>query len=100
MTTRLALVAYRCEVNGIPTDSLDIQVRYFSDLSVDIEPFLRQEPTHSYRNAKNEVVSWHLVDVLAIEELTQPESGGEVLGFITSSAAFATWTGRPTGANE
>jgi len=98
MTPRLALVAYRCEVNGVPSDSLDLQVRYFSDPAVDIEPFLRQEPTHSYRNARNEVVSWHLVDVLAIEEVTQPENGREVLGFITGCDEFARWTGRPDGA--
>jgi hypothetical protein len=99
MTARLALVAYRCEVNGVPSDALDLQVRYFDDPAVDIEPYLRQEPVHSYRNAQNEVITWLMVDVLAMEELTQPSNGGEVLGFITSSAAFATWTGRPTGAN-
>lgn len=95
MTARLALVAYRCEVNGAPTDTLDLQVRYFDDPAVDIEPYLRQEPMHSYRNVQNEVTTWMLVDVLAIEELSQPKNGGEVLGFITSGAAIAQWTGQP-----
>jgi hypothetical protein len=96
MTARLALVAYRCEVNGVPSDALDLQVRYFDDPTVDIEPFLRKEPVHSYRTIQNEVVTWLLVDVLAIEELTQPKSGGEVLGFITRADEFAKWTGRTT----
>jgi hypothetical protein len=79
MTARLALVAYRCEVNGVPSDALDLQARYFDDPAVDIEPFLRREPILSYPTVQNEVVAWLLVDVLAIEELTQPKSGGEVL---------------------
>jgi hypothetical protein len=94
MSPRLALVAYRCEINGTPSDTLDLQVRYFDDATVDIEPFLRQEPVHSYRNASNEVVSWHMVDVLAIEELSEPRNGSEVLGFITKCNEFAKWTGR------
>jgi hypothetical protein len=48
----------------------------------------------AYRNARNEVESWHMVDVLAIEELAQPRSGGEVLGFITRYEEFAKWTGQ------
>ena len=96
MTARLALVAYRCESNGVPTDTLDLQVRYFDDETVDIEPFLRGEPIHSYRNASNEVVSWHMVDVLAIEELSEPRNGGEVLGFIAQSSEVTKWTARDT----
>jgi hypothetical protein len=48
MSSRIAIAAYRCEIAGVPEESLDIQVRYFDDPSVDIESFLRDEPTHSY----------------------------------------------------
>ncbi len=60
----LAIVAYRCEVAGEPTESIDIQVRYFeSGTAREIEDRLRSEAPHSYANDRNEIVSWPLIKV-------------------------------------
>jgi hypothetical protein len=88
------MVAYRCEVAGVPTDSIDIQVRYFDDPTTDIASFLREEPVHSYLNDHDEVVTWPIVDILALQDMAQPQNGREVVGFITGCDEFAKWTCR------
>lgn len=88
----LAMAAYRCDVAGEQTDSLDIQVRYFErGTAREIEEALRSEPARSYENENGETVSWPLANVLAIERFDKPESGGEAIGFITGAGELAKW---------
>ena len=91
MSSRIAIAAYRCEVAGVPDESLDIQVRYFDDPSVDIESFLRAEPPHSYSNDRGELVAWPFVHVLAIEDFDNPRNGKEIAGFIAECQDFQKW---------
>jgi hypothetical protein len=91
MSSRIAIAAYRCEIAGVPEESLDIQVRYFDDPSVDIESFLRDEPTHSYSNDRGELVAWPFVHVLAIADFDSPKNGKEIAGFITGCKEFQKW---------
>jgi hypothetical protein len=93
MQAAVAIVAYRCEVGGEPTDSLDIQVRYFSSFSPsEIEQRLRSESPNTYENDSGEVVSWPLAQILAIEPLENPSDGSEIAGFITGYPEFQKWT--------
>lgn len=79
----LAIVAYRSIVAGIPSRSLDFQVRWFQDLTrAEIEESLRAEPFDSYQNPAGETVLWELVEIFAIEEFSPKFSGIEVAGFI------------------
>jgi hypothetical protein len=91
MAASIAIAAYRCEVAGISSDSLDIQVRYFEDTSIDIASFLRDEPTHSYLNDSDELVTWPFVAILAIENFESPKNGSEVAGFIAGCMEFQKW---------
>jgi hypothetical protein len=91
MLARIAIAAYRCEVAGVASDSLDIQVRYFDDASIDIAAFLRDEPIHSYSNHLNELVTWLFVGVLDIQNLENPKNGSEIAGFITGCMEFQKW---------
>jgi len=92
MERSLAIVAYRCEVAGIPTESLDIQVRYFEASSHEqIEAALQSETITSYTNAEGQLVAWPLVRVLAVESFTWPINGTEVVGFITGCHEFLAW---------
>jgi hypothetical protein len=93
MQSAVAIVAYRCEVGGKPTDSLDIQVRYFAEYShTDIEQRIRAESPHTYANDDGEVVSWPLVKILSIEPLENLSDGREVAGFIAGHDEFEKWT--------
>jgi len=88
----LAIVAYRCEVAGEPTDSIDIQVRYLEAESEDhVESLLKAQPVCSYENNDGEEVTWPLIDVLASEPFLQEPDGGEVVGFITGCHEFVKW---------
>jgi hypothetical protein len=93
MEQSLAIVAYRCEVAGSPTESLDIQVRYFKTLSQEqIKAALRAEPVCSYTNEAGELVTWPLVRLLAVEPFSEPAHGAEVAGFITGCHEFVAWS--------
>jgi hypothetical protein len=92
MAPRIALVTYRCEVAGIASDSIDIQVRYFDDPATDIEAYLQNEPTQSYLNEKGELVTWPLIAVMAIEDLDNLRNGKEIAGFISGCHDFVKWT--------
>ena len=93
MESSLAIAAYRCEVVGSPTDSIDVQVRYFETLSPDqIEAALRSEPTSSYTNGEGQVVTWPFVRLLAVEPFARPANGAEVVGFITGCHEFVAWS--------
>ena len=90
----LAIVAYRCEVAGTPSDSIDIQVRYLEAESEDhVESLLKAQPVCTYENIDGEVVAWPLVGVLASELFSHEPDGGEVVGFITGCHEFAKWAG-------
>jgi hypothetical protein len=91
MAIRLAIAAYRCVIAGAPGDSLDIQVRYFADPTIDIEAFLREAPPHSYVNSAGETVVWPFIGVLGIDELDAPEDGAEVVGFIAGCHKLVKW---------
>jgi hypothetical protein len=92
MEPSLAIAAYRCEIAGVPDDSIDIQVRYFESGSPEkIEAALRSEQVHSYPNSDGELVAWPFVRLLAVEPLTQPTNGAEVVGFITGCHEFVAW---------
>jgi hypothetical protein len=88
---RIVMAVYRCEIAGVPDESLDIQVRYFDDPNVDVESFLRDEPTHSYSNDRGELVTWPFVHVLAIQDLDSPGNGKEIVGFIAECKDLQKW---------
>jgi hypothetical protein len=88
----LAIVAFRCEVAGEATDSIDIQVRYLeAESAEEIDRRLRGEPVQSYLNEEGEVVRWPLVNVLAAEKFSHEADGSEVVGFITGCHEFVKW---------
>ena len=88
----LAIVAFRCEVAGVSTDSIDIQVRYFeADSLEEIEARLHAEPVQSYTNSDGELVVWPLVGMLSAESFSDQPDGAEVVGFITRCHEFAKW---------
>jgi len=92
MSQWLAIAAYRCEVAGEPTDSLDIQTRFFN-LSTDIlvEQALRSEAPATYLNDAGESVIWSLTQILAIEEFRDPQNGDELIGFIAQAPEVLKW---------
>lgn len=93
MARWLAIVAYRCEVAGAPSDSLDIQVRYFeAESKEEIEDRLIAQPTCSYENEDGDQVTWPLVGLLAAEEFSHEPDGSEIVGFIAGRDEFSQWT--------
>jgi hypothetical protein len=88
----LAIVAYRCEVAGEPTDSIDIQVRYLrAEFEEDIESQPKAQPICSYDNEYGELVTWPLVGMLAAAPFSHEPDGSEVVGFITGCHEFVKW---------
>lgn len=85
MAGHLGIIAYRALVGGLPTGKLDIQVRWFAEDDAErIRLLIESEPLLSYQNPDDEVVSWELSGVLAIEPFEPKNSGEEVVGFIAS----------------
>jgi hypothetical protein len=83
----LAIVAYQGRVAGVPDGSIDVQVRYFkANSSADVKVQLRREPVHAYVNDQQQDVSWPLVEIFAIQPMTEFESGDELVGFIAGAA--------------
>lgn len=92
MSISLVIAIYRCEVAGTPTESLDIRVRQFSQISEDeILSFLTNEPIHSYLNSTSEIVSWHFVALVELSELDNASQGQEVCAFIADASQFTKW---------
>ena len=88
----LAIAVYRCEVAGSPTESIDVQVRYFPHGDdEEILNFLATEELHSYENGDGELVSWPFVSLVAVSEIENPSLGQEVSGFITETNQFIKW---------
>lgn len=81
----LAIIGYRSLVGGIPSRSLDIQVRWFAEADAErVRHLIQAEPFHRYRNPGGEKVCWELVEVFAVEPFAPSQSGEEVVGFIAS----------------
>ena len=89
----LAIALYRCEVDGVATESLDVQVRLFSKLKIGIEEFLRNELPQQYKNDRGQTVTWPFVQLLALEEYSPGAEGQEVIGFIAGCHEFPKWAG-------
>ena len=94
MSRWLAIAAYQCQIDGVPSGSLDIRVRYFNLAAPsDVELALRNEPTHQYQNHLNETVSWPLVNILNVQGFLPAQSGDEIIGFIADADQFLSWAG-------
>jgi hypothetical protein len=86
MAGQLAIVAFRALVGGLPSGTVDIQVRWFAEKDAErVRRFIESEPASSYLNSDDEVVYWELSSVLAIEPFDPRESGEEIVGFIASA---------------
>jgi len=95
MSRWLAIATYQCQINGVPTGSIDVQVRYFQLPSPeDVEQALRVEPPHSYKNHLDQTVSWHLQQIVNIQGVTSLRSGDEIIGFIADIDDLSAWAGR------
>ena len=90
MAGALAIIAYRGLIAGESCGSVDISVRWFVETDEErIRQLVESESSHSYRNSEGELISWELVEILAIEEISSTESGEEVVGFIASADELA-----------
>ena len=85
MSPYLAIVAYRCLVAGTRRGMLNIQVQWHeaADEGV-VRSSIASKPIYKYLNSDDDVVSWELSGVLAVEPFTPKQSGDEVVGFIAS----------------
>lgn len=90
MSQFLAVVAYRCLVAGVPSDSIDLQVRWFdvADEST-VRQLIEAEPICAYKNRDDETVTWELAQIFSVEPFAPRKSGEEVIGFIASSGEIA-----------
>ena len=96
MSRWLAIATYQCQIDGKPTGSIDVQVRYFRlPNSEGVKQALRGEPPHAYKNHLDETVSWHLQQIVNVQGVTSLSSGDEIIGFIADIDDFGVWAGRP-----
>ncbi|WP_162314928.1 hypothetical protein [Pseudoxanthomonas yeongjuensis] len=96
MNRWLAIATYQCQIDGVPTGSIDVQVRYFRLPSPeDVQAALQGEPPHVYKNHLDQTVSWHLQQTVNIQGVSSVRSGDEVIGFIADIEDFSAWAGRP-----
>ena len=85
MAGKLAIVAYRCLVGGIRSDTLDFQVRWFDvEDAEQTRRLIQAEPFLAYKNSDDDLVTWELAQIFAIEPFSPQASGEEVIGFIAS----------------
>jgi hypothetical protein len=78
------IAAYKCEVAGKLTDSVDYQVRYFTGDSIkDVFERLQNEKPNCYSNCYGDEVRWAFEDTVALEIDPRLEDGEEIIGFIT-----------------
>jgi len=81
----LAIIGYRSLVGGVPSGSLDIQVRWYAHPDPEqVRHQVRTEPLQRYQNPGGDEVCWELVEIFAIEPFAPSESGGELIGFIAN----------------
>jgi Domain of unknown function (DUF5071) len=77
----IAYAAYRCEVAGFATDTIDIQCRYFEFADErDIEPTLKAALNHTYINEAGETVTWIYVKCLIVWDFDRIPKHGEEFG--------------------
>ena len=83
----IAYAAYRCEIAGFATDTIDIQCRYFEfENEADIEPALQNVPTHIYLNEAGETVAWIYVKCLIVWDFDRMPKHGEEFGGVHVNA--------------
>jgi Domain of unknown function (DUF5071) len=83
----IAYAAYRCEVAGFATDTIDIQCRYFEFADErDIEPALQNAPAHTYQNEAGETVDWIYVKCLIVWDFDRMPTHGEEFGGVHVNA--------------
>ncbi len=91
MQEYLAFAVYRCEVAGECTGSLDFSVRWFRAAPADgVKALLKSRAAHQYENDKGELVRWPLSQLITVQEFQKPESGDEVIGFVSSPSEIST----------
>lgn len=74
-------------IAGVPSGTLDIQVRWFSATDdEEVRRLITDDPIHSYKNSDEETVTWELVQIFAIEPFEPRDSGDEVVGFIAETS--------------
>jgi hypothetical protein len=77
----IAYAAYRCEVAGFASDTIDIQCRYFEFADEnDIDPALKALPNHTYKNENGETVTWIYVKCLIIWDFDRMPKHGKEFG--------------------
>lgn len=93
MSGSYAIVIYRCLVEGKPTSSVDIQVRWFESSEPKlIWEQIKAEAPRQYKNAEDQWVVWDLVQVAAIEHVqARAKDGDEVVGFIANMDEISQW---------
>lgn len=81
----IAIVAYRCRIDGVPKGSLDIQAIWFEEIDPEeVRRLIHLDPIQSYENSDGDTVSWELAEVFSIEPFRPSASGEEIAGFIAS----------------
>jgi hypothetical protein len=90
MAGHLAIVAYRCLVGGVPTATLDVQVRWFADDDPQhVRRLIEADRLSSYSNSEGDVVCWELAQIFGIEPFSPKQSGEEIVGFIASTEEWS-----------
>lgn len=84
MKTFLAIVIYKCSINGEKSDSIDFQVKYYSsETDAEVKSKIMTEEPLSYKNELGENVIWEFKEIMSIDEFNTPKNQGEeVAGFI------------------
>lgn len=80
----LLIARFDCFVAGVPSGSVDYQVRSY-DIPEDtnLDAMLQRESPRRYRNVMDQEVEWRYVEIVALEWEPRFDSGEEVIGFIT-----------------
>ena len=83
----LAIAIYRSYIQGVASDSLDFQTRYYKDESDEsVRESIETQVPESFKNSTGEAVEWRLVKIMAVDELLPVDSGDELIGFIAQKA--------------
>lgn len=92
MNTALAIVAYKSEIQGVVSGSIEFQVRHFRALDEEqVKKLLLNEEPTCYKNDSGEEVCWRFEKLVAFSEYSDPENGEELVGFITSESELSAW---------
>lgn len=87
-----ALCAYNCLISNQSSESIDIQCRYFEASTEDeVLELVRSEAPNQYFNEAGELVTWPLIEVMAVEELGQLKHGIEIVGAIRGASTISSW---------